>query len=305
MLGKNRIKQVLYGYEIRATAIIGNGLVHHVPKRQSLKLIQKELGRVAKYCGLNSMETNHLWLESYARYNRVSKQSFSELRKSGWKYDDELKTRKNVVYKYLRDEFKDIEHNKNEVADEYEYRAKRDHVDQVMESGEIFFLCSTHENPAKDHADWEGKIYVDEDWADKVSDEEYAGVSAYIRNHHIRTVQWVTGEPVYLIYRPNCKHYLIPVTVEEVLGSSVRRLLKKHDAYMEDEKEISYEYGQYKTYYERAKMLSYLKDMFDAEDLNKDLRQTNKLVKKWGILSKGSGRRSVSPDRASEVGKAA
>lgn len=308
MLKKNRIKQVLYGYEIRATAIIGNGLVHRVPKQQSLKLIRKELGKVQKYAGLSRNETHQLWLDSYARYMKVSKKSFSELRKSGaykLEYDDELKMRKNIVYGHLRKEFRSLEYEKNELANDYEVRAKRDTLNDLLQDG-IFYLCSTHINPAKDHAEWEGKIYVNEDWAEQVQDDsERSRISAYIRNHHIRTVQWVTGDPVYMIYRPNCKHYFIPVATEEVLSSSVKKMLKEHDMYMEDEPEQTYEYGQYKNYYERGKMLTYLKSMFDAEELDKDIKENNKLVKKWNLLSKGSGYKAVRGYRAKEVGIAA
>lgn len=309
MLGKNRIKQIIYGFEIKTTAIIGNGLVHRVPKQKCLNLIRKELDRVSSYANLSLKEKHSLWLDSYARYNKVSKQSFSSLRKSGayeLEYDDELKLRKNIVYGYLRKQFDVLEHNKNELANEYEYRAKDDEVRGLLESGSIFYLCSSHINPAKDHADWEGKIYVDEDWMDKCDDSDKKRIAAYIRNHKIVSVQWVTGAPVWLVYRPNCKHYLIPVSVDEVLGSSAKKLLKEHDMYMENEPEQSYEYGQYKTYYERSKMLQYLKKMFDAEDLDKDLRNTNKLVKKWDLLSKGFGKQSLTEsNRASTVGKSA
>lgn len=284
-------------------------MVHRVPKQKCLKLIRKELDRVSSYANLSLKEKHSLWLDSYARYNKVSKQSFSSLRKSGayeLEYDDELKLRKNIVYGYLRKQFDVLEHNKNELANEYEYRAKDDEVRGLLESGSIFYLCSSHINPAKDHADWEGKIYVDEDWMDKCEDSDKKRIAAYIRNHKIVSVQWVTGAPVWLVYRPNCKHYLIPVSVDEVLGNSAKKLLKEHDMYMENEPEQSYEYGQYKTYYERSKMLQYLKKMFDAEDLDKDLRNTNKLVKKWDLLSKGFGKQSLTEsNRASTVGKSA
>lgn len=295
MISKNRLKSVLYGYEIRATAIIGNSLVHSVPKQKTLKLIQKELSKVSKYANLDRNETHDLWLDSYSRYVRVSKKVYSSLRKAekaNLEYDDYLKLRKNTVYADLRTEFKGLEHEKNSVADQYEYRAKHDQVVELLQGSGIFYLCSSHKNPAKDHAEWEGKVYIAEDWANRVSPDQAEKISAYVQNHQIRTVEWVTGAPVWLVMRPNCKHYLIPVTVEEVLGNSVRKLLKTHDMYMEPEKEISYEYGQYKTYYERLKMLSYLNTMFDAEDLGSDIKETRTLVRKWKILSEGSGYRA-------------
>ena len=289
MLGKNRLKQVVFGYEVRVNAIIGNSLVHRVPKQQTLKLIRKELGRLTKYANLSSIEMNHLWQDSYSRYIRVSKQSFSSLRrannykkpeKDNEDYEQELALRKNIVYKTLRKEWKALEHEKNELANEYEYRSKHDSLQEQFASG-IFYLCSTHINPAKDHADWEGKIYVSEDWEDRVSPDQHSQVAAYIRNHKIMTVQWVVGEPVYLITRPNCKHYFIEVSVDEVLNSSVRKLLKAHDMYMQDEHEITYEYAQYRNYYDRLKALTYLPRMFDAEELSVDITETRKLARKW------------------------
>lgn len=290
MIGKKRIKSVLYGYEIRSTAIIGNGLVHNVPKQKVLKNIGRELKRLEKYAILSRVETNQLWLDSYGRYMRVSKKTFSSLRRAeksakiraegDLDYKELLKIRKNTVYKELKPEFKSLEHIKNDVANEYEYRGKKDELANLTESG-VFYLCSSHVNPAKDHAEWEGKIYVTEDWENRIDQDMHGKVAAYIRNHHIRTVEWVTGEPVYLVTRPNCKHFLIEVSVEEVLGSSVKSLLKRHNMYMEDEKQLTYEYEQYKNYYERGKMLTYLKSMFDAENLDKDLKETRELARKW------------------------
>lgn len=307
MLGKERIKSVIYGYEVRTTAIISNGLVHRVPKQQILKRIKNELDKVTKYANLTDVERNHLWNETYSRYIMVSKQSFSSLRKSknpDLDYDEELKLRKNVVYGVVKSEFRRLEKDKNELANEYEYRGKREMLTEQFDSG-IFYLCSSHIKPAKDHADWEGKIYVSEDWAERVAPEFHSQVAAYIRNHNVRTVEWVTGEPVWMVYRPNCKHYFVEVSVEEVLGNSVRKLLKKHNMYMADEKELSYESCQYKNYYERLKMLTYLKSMFDAEELDKDITETRKLVRKWKLLSEGSGYRINRAYRASTSREAA
>lgn len=292
MLGKERLKSVIYGFEVRATAIISNGLVHSVPKQKVLKQVKKELDRLTKYANLPRIETNRLWYESHSRYIRVSKQSFSLLRKAKMAdldYDDALVLRKNLVYEVVRKEFKSLEHTKNEIANEIEYSEKHDELQSLLSGEDIFFLCSSHINPAKDHADWEGKIYITENWEaliDQNDQELHGKIAAYIRNHKTRTVEWVTGEPVYLVTRPNCKHFLIPISVEEVLNNGTRTLLKRHNMYMEDEKEISYEYGQYKTYYERLKMLAYMKSMFDAEDLDEDIKNTRELVRKWGTRAK-------------------
>ena len=288
MINKNRFKTLTYGFEVRVSAIISNGLVHRVPKRQTLILMRKELDKFQNYAKLSNIERNRLWQNSYARYVKISKQTFSSLRRAnsaqkGTKdYEQELKLRQNIVYEKMKGEFKAMEVEKNDVANEYEFRHKHDSLREQFETG-IFYLCSTHENPAKDHADWEGKVYVHEDWAERIGDDVSLAsrIRAYIRNHKTKTVQWVTGEPVWLITRPNCKHYLTEVSVEEVLGSSVKSLLKRHKLYMPDEVPMTYEYEQYKVYYERLKMMNYLKEMCPSDSLRADIKRTGKLVTKW------------------------
>ena len=277
---------------MRSLAIIGNSLVHRVPKQTTLKLVKKQLKRLADYANLSPSETNSLWADLYKRYIDISKKTFSSLTRAkkasvigDWEYEEELKLRKNIVYGMIRKEFTAIEKEKNAVANAVEYRAKRDQIDTLLSSG-VFYLCSSHPKPAKDHADWEGKVYVNADWRSRTDLDMHGKIAAYIRNKDVKTVQWVVGEPVYLITRPNCKHYFIEISVEEVLGNSEKALLKKHNLYMEDEEPQSYEYTQYKGYYERLKLLSYLRKMFDAEDLDKDIAETRKLVKKWWNKSK-------------------
>lgn len=108
---------------------------------------------------------------------------------------------------------------------------------QVKESRErpepvIFYLCSHHANPAEDHRDWEGKIYVDRFWLSTVQDvyddSVIRAVKRYIRDNNVRTVQWVTGEPVYMITRPYCRHFFIPVPTSEVLNNQVAQIQDKH-----------------------------------------------------------------------------
>ena len=285
------MKSLLLGYEIRSTAIISNGLVHRVPKRQSLILMRKDLQKLQNRVKLTSSETNSLWQESYGRYMRLSKSTFSALRKAnnaqkGTKdYQVELDLRKNIVYEKVRNEFGRLEHEKKSAADQIEYRAKRDDLHQLFASG-VFYLCSTHAKPAQDHADWEGKIYVSGDWRNRIDQDMHGKIEAYIRNHDVKTVEWVTGEPVYLVTRPNCKHYFIELGVEEVLGTGLKTLLRRHEMYMPEDLPMSYEYGQYKGYYERLKTLEYLHQMFDAKNMKKDIAETRALVRKWGNRAK-------------------
>ncbi len=96
--------------------------------------------------------------------------------------------------------------------------------------GGVFYMSSIHSNPAKDHAAWQGVIYVDRYWRSILADDPVTQkkVEAYIRNHDILTVQEIVGEPVYLITRPYCKHFFIELDTDEVLGSSVNKIRKEH-----------------------------------------------------------------------------
>lgn len=292
-MNKNRLKTVIFGYETRVTAIISNGLVHRAPKRVTIGMIRNELNLLEKRLKLTDSEKHDFWNRSLGLYNRISKKSFSLMRapvlpqKTDKTYDSVLKLRKNAVYETVRNEFRRLEKEKNDLSNAIEYRAKTEEYRNLVRSG-VFYLCSSHIKPAKDHADWEGKIYVSKFWRERIDDDRIrARVEAYIRNHDIKTVEWVTGSPVWLIFRPNCKHYFISVPVEEVLSKSCRSMLKQHGGYMQEVPELSYEETQYKFYYERLKVLVYLKSMFDCDGLDKDIAETRKLVRKWyGMIRK-------------------
>lgn len=304
---KNRLKSLIYGFELRSTACIANGLVHKTPKRVILAQIKSDLLVTQSRIHLNSAETNRLWLESVSRYTNISKKTFSSLKRSDLDYKEKLLERQNAVYTHIRASvLPRLEHQKNEMANDVEDRIKRDSLrelfrDEGKEKGKgtvernIFYLCSSHLHPAKDHVDYEGKIYVDKDWEAKLNSslqdnpdgqDMHGKIAAYIRNHRILTVQEVTYSEPYLVLRPNCKHYFIPVSVSEVLGSSAKSLLRRHKMYMPDEIPMSYETSQYKAYYERLKALQYLREMCPSEKLELDIKNTRKLVQKWYRASK-------------------
>lgn len=116
-------------------------------------------------------------------------------------------------------------------------------------AGQVFLLCSEHSNPAEDHRDYQGKVYVDRMWKSTLADDKETSrkVAAYIRNHDIITVQEVCGAPVYMTTRPHCKHFFVPVTIDEVLGSSVKGLLSRHPEAKVKSKNVNYRKKFYQT----------------------------------------------------------
>ena len=101
-------------------------------------------------------------------------------------------------------------------------RVKKGIVRAHLSAGHtIFFMCSKHNNPADDHKDYQGKIYIDRFWRTKVSGIYYSAVLDYVSKNEPMTIQEVMEGPVWLCTRPYCRHYFIPVATEDVLGATV------------------------------------------------------------------------------------
>ena len=290
-------KRRIYQCEINITGIITNGLVHHSPKRTVLLMIQKEISDINRAIGLNQEEIQVIQKAALAEYEVISKKTFGKLRSVDRKfgkntdYDEALNLRRDITYRAVRDNA--IRNGfmtkiRNHVAYSYEKRFKSDYLSDLIEENREkspFFLASAHKNPAEDHKDWEGRMYYDADWENQSwSDEDRARIAAYIRNHDLKTVQWVTGEPVYLVTRPNCKHYLTNIPLEEALKSSVKALLKRKKMYMKDDIPATPELLAYRHYYERQKIEADLYELIGGNELQKDLEGSRKLMNKYARL---------------------
>lgn len=107
----------------------------------------------------------------------------------------------------------------------------KDNRDQTVPI--IFYLSSWHDHCADGHQDYEGKIYVDKYWKSTMEKHPellwmIPGITAYIRNHKVQTIQGIThGEP-YLVTRPHCKHFFIPIDNFTVLTSSLNAIKREN-----------------------------------------------------------------------------
>ena len=155
----------------------------------------------------------------------------------------------------------------------------------------IFYLCSRHDDCAEDHRPYQGKIYVDENWEQYADDKE--SVRKYINEHDIKTYQWVIGKPVWMITRPHCRHYMMPLKESEVLHNSKRKLIKEYDmtrkigdrADMQTQSSRGREIEQMVKLYENRlhrhiEMNKIAPNKFIQAAINKDTL----LLKKWHIL---------------------
>lgn len=114
------------------------------------------------------------------------------------------------------------EKGKNKVIEDIEKQAK--------EQKNVFYLCSAHRDSALDHVNYQGKIYVDERWMDIITDLNLRGrIAQFVYMNNIKTFQWVIGKPVWMITRPNCRHFFKVIDNEQAMSNSSAKLLKKHD----------------------------------------------------------------------------
>lgn len=140
----------------------------------------------------------------------------------------------------------------NKTNEHYRARVRKTGIAEMLRVGRanegVFYLCSSHSNPACGHAEYQGMIYVDRFWRNTLKDNPKLQdeVAAYIKNHSCKTVQEMCHAPVFLITRPYCKHYFIPIPVDEVLHSSLNKIKKDHPEYRAKEHNINYRKKFYK-----------------------------------------------------------
>lgn len=90
-------------------------------------------------------------------------------------------------------------------------------LEEAREEGEPFWLVSSHGDPAKGHEPWQGIWCYDE--RDKEASKEGRALG-------LASFQWLTWEPVYMLTRPNCRHYMTSVTRAYFESHSAKEALK-------------------------------------------------------------------------------
>jgi hypothetical protein len=203
-----------YSYK-RAVQRIFNYLVEALDQGKSLQRISEGLRNIVNsYEGLNRNERYRIYSDAYAsaRAVRHSKDPVKKLREK--QYFEKISTGARVA------------------KSRSNLRKKKQAIRlQLQDEDQIFFICSQHEKPAKDHADYQGKIYVDEKWRSIIVNKEVQmQVEKYINAHNVKSLQWVTNRPVWFITRPNCRHYFKVMDTEEVLKTSRTKLLDKYES---------------------------------------------------------------------------
>ena len=111
--------------------------------------------------------------------------------------------------------------------------------------GQIFYICDSFGDCAPDHADYQGKIYYNEQAP--ISEE----VQKYIDDNNILSMQEVTNGEPFLTSRPNCRHNFHAIPTSQVLTESREEILEKEGFKHGDYKGSNYEALQRQRYNER------------------------------------------------------
>lgn len=96
-------------------------------------------------------------------------------------------------------------------------------------NGVVFYICSYFGDCAKDHADYQGLYYYDEDWESFGYDEKTTQqIRDFIDSNNLISYQQVIAETG-LTIRPNCRHTFRPVVLDDILeGKTEEEMLDEY-----------------------------------------------------------------------------
>ena len=93
----------------------------------------------------------------------------------------------------------------------------------------VFFICSSFEDCAEDHAKYQGQIYYDDRFLSYgFEKEKIKEIKDVIRNKKMLSIQQVMNNKPYLTTRPNCRHRFMPITMQQALGNTTNLLKRLH-----------------------------------------------------------------------------
>ncbi len=131
-----------------------------------------------------------------------------------------------VVYKDGK-EFQFDTYFEMKARTEIQVEIKDNLIDAGKDVGVIFYITAFYGDCAKDHADYQGKIYYDDRYQTIAPKDRLDEIESYINSNKLKSVQEITEAPVYLTSRPNCRHYFMPMDIDSVLGAKTEKDVNK------------------------------------------------------------------------------
>lgn len=168
-------------------------------------------------------------------------------------------------------------------ANQYLFKASKS-------NGVVFYICDYFGDCAKDHEFFQGRYYFDEDWQSFGYDEETSNnIQNFIDSYGMQSYQSVVNDSPYLTTRPNCRHSLRPVVLEDALKYTDKKMTEKYGI-----RKGTYNDDNYKALQEQRKnerMIRYYKTRLEEHqqmnkqmhnpDLKAKIKKDKDLIKKW------------------------
>lgn len=101
------------------------------------------------------------------------------------------------------------------------------------QAGVVFYLCSSLQDCADDHADFQGKLYVVENWREIARPEYHETILRTIKEKNIKGFYWATEwkngkqDGPALTTRPNCRHVMRPMPIAQVANKTEQQMLQE------------------------------------------------------------------------------
>lgn len=131
-----------------------------------------------------------------------------------------------------------------------------------------FYMASWHKDSAADHAPYQGKLYYDKNVKGEALE--------YALSHNLKTLQWVTGEPVWFVTRPYCRHYFVQYSLAEVKRGVKPMTSKIGRRDLQTPARSTLEF-----YEDRLQELEGLYRVYKIPRLKRQIDKTKLLIKKW------------------------
>lgn len=125
-------------------------------------------------------------------------------------------------------------------------------IEIAKDANIVFFLCDEYADCADDHADYQGKIYYNEAYETfNLTEDAKAMIANAIRVKGYLGVQEVREGKPYLTTRPNCRHRLIPISIDDAIADTVESVKQKNDAIRGNYRPENYDALKQQRAYER------------------------------------------------------
>lgn len=168
-----------------------------------------------------------------------------------------------------------VNHDQMEDAESKKDKVIKVYVEQGRKDNKWFYLASSHDDCAKDHLKYQGRLYYDE----KAPDD----IVKYAKSRGLYSIQWVMGEPAWFITRPNCRHYFTAIPTDKVKEFNNKELARRYKTHTKEGNKAfqTPRKEAIKEYEDRLQLVQMLYNKHPTVTLKRQIEKIKILLKKW------------------------